>query len=152
MALIHARNQHRHLKTLIVLVLSMTGGTIFLYWVGRLTPVTPLRAKASPAWNQIIVRPADPAHEDGFFHLKVDEKGRLVQSPAWLTQQPAEGGEGVIQLLVTSAAADDRITPLQTKTLAQTITSLRRDYRIPADRVHIRRSRHVAGLTDRLGS
>ena len=142
-----ARHQFRHYKTLIVLVVAMTGSTIFLYWLGRLAPVTPLRAKTPAAWNQIVVRAVAPRADEGFYHFKIDQEGRVSESAAWDRQRYAQNSEGAIHLLVACAASDSRLTPTQSKALTRTIDGLRRTYGIAADRIRIAQPSQLASLT-----
>jgi hypothetical protein len=140
------RHQHRHFKTLIVLVLAMTGSTLLLYWVAKLTPVIPLRATSSAGWSQILVRAATPTTTDGFYHVKVDAQGRVSTSSAWAARRSAEQSEGVIQVLVRSGSADGKVTPEQTRALAKVLDDLRRTYDIPANRVRVAQTPQLAGL------
>lgn len=150
MATVAARHQHRHLKTLILLVVSMTGGTIFLYWVGKLAPVTPLRAKTAAAWNQIVIRPVSPRADQGFYHLRIDQHGRVEESSAWAAQRHARDNEGAIHIVVACAKPDSRVTTAQSKALTKTISNLRKTYAIPAEKVRLLQSSQTAGLNDRL--
>lgn len=136
MAASKSRHQHRHYKTLIALVLSMTGGTFFLLWVGRLTPVTPLRGQVAAAqrWNEITVRAESDHNPRGFFHLRIDEAGQLFQSSAWKIGQPDPDHPEAIHVLLTSAAG---VTPAQTQTLSRTIADLRRQHGIASERVSV---------------
>jgi membrane protein implicated in regulation of membrane protease activity len=140
------RHQFRHFKTLIVLVLAMTGGTIFLYWVGRLAPVTPLRAKMPAAWSQIVVRAADSRADQGFFHLQIDEQGHVNESSAWAGQRYAANSEGTIHVVVSSSTADGKLTKVQTDALSRTLNGLRKNFGIPTDRIRTVQSPQVAGL------
>ena len=145
-----SRHQFRHFKTLIVLVLAMTGGTIFLYWVGRLAPVTPLRAKTPAAWSQILVRATDPQADQGFFHFRIDEQGHVDESNAWAGQRYAANSEGTIHLVVSCSAADGKLTTAQTNALTRTLTGLRKTFGIPTERIHTAQSPQVAGLGNAL--
>jgi hypothetical protein len=143
-----ARHQFRHYKTLIVLVVAMTGSTIFLYWLGRLAPVTPLRAKTPAAWNQIVVRAAGPRTDEGFYHFKIDRQGRVSESSAWSAQRSAQNGEGAIHVVIACVSADSKLTPTQTKALSRTIDGLRKTYGIASDRVRVAPAPQVASLAN----
>jgi hypothetical protein len=145
-----ARHQFRHFKTLIVLVVAMTGSTIFLYWLGRLAPVTPLRAKSPAAWNQIVVRAAGPRTEEGFYHFKIDEQGHVSESSAWGGQRYAQNSDGTIHLLVSCGTSDPKLTPTQSKALARAIAGLRKTYGIPTERIRIAQAAQVASLGDQI--
>lgn len=128
----------------------MTGGTLFLYWVGKLTPVTPLRAKSPAGWSQILVRAADPGTEDGFYHVKLDAGGGVSASSAWRVQRYAQQGDGVIHVLVRCPKPGARVTPEQTKVLTQLLSELRQTYDIPASRVRVTQPSQLAGLNNPL--
>lgn len=132
-----SRHQHRHYKTLIALVVSMTGGTFFLLWVGRLSPVTPLRGQvlATPRWTEIAVRAESDHNPRGFFHLRIDEAGRLFQSSAWKIGQPDPDHPESIHLLLTSA--EEGATAAQRQTLSRTIADLRQQHGIPSSGVSV---------------
>ncbi len=138
-----ARYQHRHLKTLIVLVVAMTGGTFFLFWIGKLAPVTPLRAKV---WNQIVVRSVGPTEDRGFFHFRVDQEGRLYQSNAWSNGRRAAPGEGAIYVLVSRASANPGISAAQTRAISVIVSDLTQRYHIPADHVIVDEPRRIADI------
>jgi hypothetical protein len=143
---IPARHQHRHFKTLIVLVLAMTGGTLFLFWLGKLSPATPLRATT---WNQILVRAHDSGTDRGFFHFRIDPQGQLYQSEAWQARQRASRGDGAIRIVVTRNSTEPRITQEQTMALSRLVADLSRRFRIASDRVHVDQTRRVASIPDR---
>ncbi len=136
MAASKSRHQHRHYKTLIALVLSMTGGTFFLLWVGRLSPVTPLLGQVASAqrWNDIAVRAEDDRNPRGFFHLRIDESGMLYQSSAWKNGQPDPDHPETIHVLLTSSGG---VTPAQTQTLSRTIADLCRRHGIASEHVSV---------------
>ncbi|MFQ5428837.1 MAG: hypothetical protein ACE5E1_00895 [Phycisphaerae bacterium] len=130
--------QHRHFKTLIVLVIAMTGGTFLLFWIARFAPITPLRASVAP-WDRIMVR-AEPARAPrGFFHYRIGPAGRLFQSQAWLEGLHERGSHGTIHILLTCEDRDLRVTPAQAKTLSSVLSKLRREYAIPTRRVAVER-------------
>ena len=130
-----ASHAHRHYKTLVALVLSMTGGTIFLFWLGNITPVTPLRGKAqsNTVWNRITVRTDTTA--SGFFHFRIDENGSLFQTQAWKIGQHSPRNPGSIEILLTSQDLARPIAAAQREALSRTLSDLRRQYQIAADRV-----------------
>ncbi|MBN2560968.1 MAG: N-acetylmuramoyl-L-alanine amidase [Phycisphaerae bacterium] len=142
-----ARHQHRHYKTLIVLVLSMTSGTFLLFWVGKLSPVTPLTslrgrtsapvAPAAKVWNEIAVRTQDADRPRGFFHYRIAETGRLFQSSAWKQATHDPHSAGTIQILITCKSPDVRLTTAQTRTLTRLIGDLRATHGIPKDHVRV---------------
>ncbi len=138
MAASTSRHQHRHYKTLIALVVSMTGGTFFLLWVGRLSPVTPLRGKvpAPQRWSEIAVRAENDHNPRGFFHLRIDEAGQLYQSSAWKIGRPDPDHPETILVLLTSTD-DAGVTQVQTQTLSRTLADLRRQHGIPSERVSV---------------
>lgn len=138
MAASKSRHQHRHYKTLIALVVSMTGGTFFLLWVGRLSPVTPLRGQVltTPRWSEIAVRAESNRNPRGFFHLRIDESGQLFQSSAWKIGQPDPDRPETIHLLLTSASGDG-VTDAQRQTLSRTIADLRQQHGIPSSRIGV---------------
>lgn len=135
-----SRHQHRHYKTLILLVLSMTGGTFLLLWLAQFSPVTPLRGRtAGPAdWRQIEVRAEAAANAGGFYHLRIDASGRLYRSDAWKYQQAHPDNPGVIALLLSSTHSTGRPTPQQQQTLSRLLADLGNQYRIDAKQVSVR--------------
>ena len=137
MAAAKSRHQHRHYKTLIALVVSMTGGTFFLLWVGRLSPVTPLRGQviSAPRWSGITVRTESDRNPRGFFHLRIDESGQLFQSSAWKIGQPDPDHPSAIHVLLTSEGAG--VTAAQTQTLSRTIADLRLQHGIASNDVSV---------------
>jgi hypothetical protein len=138
MAASAARHRHRHYKTLIALVLSMTGGTLFLLWVGRLSPVIPLRGQvpAPQRWSEITVRAENDHNPRGFFHLRIDEAGQLYQSSAWKIGQPDPDHPETILVLLTSVDGAG-ISTAQTQTLSRTLADLRREHGISPDHVSV---------------
>jgi hypothetical protein len=142
-----ARHQHRHFKTLIVLVLSMTGGTMFLFWVGGLAPVTPLRGKTVAAvdnrdadnWSRISVRAQRSDQPLGFHHFRIDQQGRISEDPAWQTGQQDSRTPGTVHVVLSCDSTPDRVRPIQTKVLSRLIADLRAQYHIPKDQVRIDR-------------
>lgn len=141
MAVSTARHQHRHFKTLILLVLSMTGGTFLLFWIGGLAPVTPLRGERPTAkvWTRMAVRAEDARRSPGFFHFRIDGDGRRFQSNDWKAGREDTRNPGTIEVLVSSDLPQARLTPVQTKALARLIADLRGEFGIPKDRVRVGR-------------
>lgn len=136
-----APHPHRHFKTLIVLVLSMTGATFFLFWLANLSPVTPLRARPMQSlnWDSISVRAERPGDTRGFFHFRIDEDGKLYQTSAWKAGQPSANLPGAIHILLSSDSGSDRPTVAQASSLSRTISELRRRYGIGESQVHVDR-------------
>jgi len=137
MAVASNRSQHRHYKTLIVLIVAMTGGTLFLYKIGQLAPVTPLRSStaAVESWRQIGIRIQSPTEVPGFYHWRVDERGNLYRSSAWRQGQQDPLAPGVIQILLTTSAADRRVVEPQTSSLAHLLADLRGRYGIAENQI-----------------
>lgn len=140
-------DKNRHYKTLILLVICMTVGAFFLFWLGQVTPVTPLRGKAKSAasWKQIMVRTASLADsgDKGFFHLRIDENGRLYQTNAWKAGAADPRRQGTIQVLLTVARPNESINAAQEKTLVHLISDLRREHNISVDKVLLDKSESV---------
>ena len=132
-------HQHRHFKTLIVLVLAMTSGTVLLFWVAQIAPITPLRGKtaATAAWTQIAVRaqPAEVSH--GFYHYRIDATGRLFQSRAWLEGRHDRSTPGAVHVLLTCPDRSLRVSAAQGETLSRIIAELRGKHTIPEARVSV---------------
>jgi len=139
-------HQHRHFKTLIVLVLSMTIGTILLFWVAQIAPITPLRGKTAAAvtWTRVVVRaqPAETSH--GFYHYRIDESGRLFQSHAWLEGRHDRNSPGAIYVLLTCPDLRLRVSPSQAETLSRIISELRDKHAIGEERVSVEAAQGVA--------
>ncbi|RIK64257.1 MAG: hypothetical protein DCC65_14670 [Planctomycetota bacterium] len=134
------RHQHRHYKTLILLVLSMTGGTFLLLWLAQFSPVTPLRGRSAGAtdWREIEVRAESTAAAAGFYHLRIDANGRLFRSDAWKYQQAHPEQPGVIAVLLSSTHSNGRPTPAQQQTLSRVLAELGQRYSIDAQEVSVR--------------
>ncbi len=136
-----SRSQHRHYKTLILLVLSMTCGTFFLYWLAQLSPVTPLAA--TRLWNRIAVRAEPTSTPDGFYHLRIDDAGRLFQSDAWRDRRAHPGSPRTIHVLLT-ASLDGGATEAQARVLSHTLADLGQEFGITNDQVQVARSASFA--------
>ena len=136
-----ASHSHRHFKTLIVLVFSMTGATFSLFWLANLSPVTPLRARPIQTlnWHSISVHAEKPGDARGFFHFRIDEAGKLYQTSAWKAGQPSANLPGAIHILLSADNGLAKPTTAQTASLSRTISELRRRYSIGESRVHVDR-------------
>lgn len=146
MAADSTRHQNRHYKTLILLVLSMTGGTFLLLWLAQFSPVTPLRGRtAGPGtWTEIAVRAESSANAAGFYHLRIDGEGRLFRSDAWRYQSAHPDDPSMIHILLSATRADGRPLPAQQQTLSRVLAQLGRDYKIPSERVVVRPGSTIA--------
>ncbi|HWL95199.1 MAG TPA: hypothetical protein VNT79_16890, partial [Phycisphaerae bacterium] len=140
------RNQYRHYRTLIVLVLAMTVGTSMLFWLARFSPITPLRSTASTtrAWTQISVRAESSGARAGFFHYRIDETGRLFESYAWQAGQSERSAPKTVQILLTCSAPEAPVNADQAKTLAHVISSLQKRFEIAGDRIFVEAAKGVA--------
>jgi len=146
-----ALHKHRHLKTLILLVISMTVGAFFLFWLGQMTPVTPLRGKSKVAasWNQISVRTSSAqAVDTGFFHLRIDEFGRLFQTNAWRAHTADPRKVGTIQVVLSLADTNAGISKTQERALARLIKDLRREFAISAEEIRLDRGPALVSTFD----
>lgn len=133
------RHQNRHFKTLILLVLSMTGGTFFLLWLGQLSPVTPLRSRTAADWNQIAVRTDSADTPQGFYHLRIDVNGQVFQSDAWKEGRAQAGRPGIINLVLSTSEPGAAATRVQAQTLQRTLADLTRRFGIAQDRIVVLR-------------
>ncbi len=142
MAAATVRHQHRHYKTLIVLVLAMTGGTFLLFWVGKLAPVIPLRGNTPVAqsWDRISVRAESADVAAGFYHLRIDGSGWLYQSSAWNAGRHDRNAPGTIQLVLTSDLPGGKITTAQSQALSHVIADLCKQYRIQPGQIAVSQS------------
>src|SRR5262245_59066651 len=143
-------HKHRHYKTLILLVLSMTVGAFFLFWLGQMAPVTPLRGKAAttPNWSRIAVRTASVGQPElGFFHYRIDESGQLYQTAAWKHRMQNPTPQGAIEVLLTVTEPQGGISSAQEKALSRLLSTLRRKYSIPADQVRLSASQSLASAS-----
>lgn len=133
------QHQHRHYKTLIVLVLAMTGGMLFLFWVAELAPVTPLRSQlpAAAPWDRILVKAQDLSSPKGFCHFYIDEQGQPFKSRAWEDKREEPGNDGAIVVIVGCESSDGRLTNPQATALSRVIADLRAQHRIRGDRVEV---------------
>lgn len=132
------KQQHRHYKTLIVLVASMTVGTFMLYSLAQISPkVTPLHSRTPGHWNRISIRALTTEAQRGFFHFRIDTDGRLFQSRAWDTGQFDRGTPGTVHVLLTCKRNDLRVSSNQAETLSRIISQLRRELSIEAENVTV---------------
>ncbi len=132
-------HHNRHFKTLIALVLAMTGGTLLLFWLGHLSPVTPLRSQAAmpSVWTDITVRAQQTVSPRGFFHYRIDEAGRVFQSYAWKVGQHEKGVPGAVQILLTCPDRNVQLSPSQVAALSHILSDLRSQFAIPTENVHV---------------
>lgn len=138
------RHQHRHFKTLILLVITMTVGTFFLFWADKLSPGQNrqiLRALAAPRWTGISVRAVNPGTDAGFCHFRIDEAGRLYQTRAWREEREDPRSAGTIRVVLTRPGVNSAATPAQAGTLRQVIHELRGKYSIAENRIRSVRDR-----------
>ncbi len=151
MAVAAIRHKHRHFKTLIVLVLAMTGGAFLLFWVAQFSPVTPLRGEtgAHGLWNQIAVRAQSERSPRGFFHYRIDLSGRLFESSAWKNRRFNRATPGVVHILLTCPEGDPRVSPAQARTLKHIVSRLRTEYRIAEDDIHVAPAGHQSDAPGR---
>jgi hypothetical protein len=140
------RHQYRHYRTLIVLVLAMTAAAMLLFWLGRFSPVTPLRSTVASTkhWTQISVRAENSQSDRGFFHYRIDEAGKLFQSYAWKAGQYERSTPKTVHILLCCDEPDAKVSDSQTKTLIRLISQVRTDFDIPADRVFVEASKGIA--------
>ncbi len=133
------QHQHRHYKTLIILVLAMTGGMLFLFWVAEMAPVTPLRSQvpATEPWDRILVKAQDLSSPKGFCHIYIDEQGQPFKSRAWEERREQPGNDGAIVVVVGCESAEGRLTNSQAKALSRIIADLRARHRIRGDHVEV---------------
>lgn len=144
------RNQYRHYRTLIVLVLAMTAGAMLLFWLGRFSPVTPLRSTvaSNKQWTQISVRAENNRSDRGFFHYRIDESGKLYQSYAWKAGQYERSTPKTVHVLLSCSDPDAKVTNQQAKTLIGLISTIRSNFDIAADRVFVEASKGMADRGD----
>lgn len=144
-------NKNRHFKTLILLVVSMTFGAFFLFWLGQMTPVTPLsaRAKSAATFKDIAVRTGMAESRDkSFFHLRIDEEGRLFQTTAWKAKAHDPRRLGTIQIVLTVSEQDEGITTAQEKCLAKLLSDLRNEFAIANSNIRLDRTPTLASHED----
>lgn len=145
-------HKHRHYKTLILLVVSMTLGAFFLFWLGQMAPVTPLRGKAAaaPNWSRITVRTAAKQGDFGFFHYRIDEAGHLFQTAAWKNSMQNPRQQGAIEIVVNVPASDAGISRGQEKALGRLVSDLRRKFAISADQIRLSPNQALVSAADRV--
>jgi len=138
MSVVPLAHKHRHYKTLVLLVLSMTFGTIFLFWIGNLSPVTPLRGThVASVWTDIAVRPVSPEQARGLYHLRIDEQGRVFRMQDWDSAWQARRSNGTIQIVLNVPGADRTISTAQRRALARLLADLSRRFQISDQRVSL---------------
>jgi hypothetical protein len=113
-----------------------------LFWIDYLAPTHRPRSllgmtAVSGAWNSVAVRTQDARDEAGFFHFRIDEAGQLYQSNHWKSGFQHPASEGVIHVVVSVSDPAAPINASQNSVLAQVITQLCRDHRIPQERVQV---------------
>ena len=84
------------------------------------------------------MRAVDAHDSRGFFHLRIDEAGRLLQSSPWKAGRDEPQTPGTIHVLISCNSPEGRLTSIQTKTLTDLLTELRAKHGIPADRVRVK--------------
>ena len=144
-------HKHRHYKTLILLVVCMTAGAFFLFWLGQMAPVTPLRGKLGtpPNWNRIAVRTAPLGRDEpGFFHYRIDESGQLYQTSAWKNNMQDPRQQGAIEIVLTVNESDAGISRAQEKSLTRLLSNLRRKFAISADQVRLSPNQALASARE----
>ncbi|MFQ5425439.1 MAG: N-acetylmuramoyl-L-alanine amidase [Phycisphaerae bacterium] len=129
-----ARHQNRHFKTLILLVIAMTVGTFFLFWVDRLTPLT---ARTATPWREIAIRSAGVSGGWGFYHIRIDEAGDLYETNAWQTGPRDPRANGTIHVVLTRRDPRRTAPHAQAVALARVLEQLRGKYRIPQRQVRV---------------
>ena len=134
MAATATRHQHRHFKTLILLVIAMTVGTFFLFWVDRLTPLT---ARTATPWREIAIRSAGVSGDWGFYHIRIDESGDLYETNAWQTGPRDPRAGGTIHVVLTRQDPRRTAPHAQAAALARVLEQLRGKYRIPQRHVRV---------------
>ena len=140
MAAAPCKHKHRHLKTLILLVVSMTGGAFLLFWVDQNTPTHRPRTLRglvpSSGWTDVAVRTVPAAGEHGFFHFRIASDGQWYQSSAWTQGQRDPKAQSTIHVVLTKPAGASRVSDAQQSALRKLVEQLRRQYQIAPD--HIR--------------
>jgi len=134
-----------------MLVLAMTGGTMSLFWLAQVSPVTPLSGRtASPsAWNAIAIRTASSDDPRGFYHFRIDESGRVFQSGAWQGFRSHPDTPGAIHILVTTNRPGQIVSPAQAATLSRTLSDLQSRLSIPDARIVVADDAPATGETER---
>ncbi len=137
MAQKRTNKQHRHYKTLIVLVFSMTAGTFFLYGLAMISPAAiPLQSRSAYHWNRIVIRATTADAPRGFFHFRIDDEGRIFESRAWDAGRPiAPSDPSTIHVLLTCEHGDLQVSPVQYDKLTLFISRLRKKYSIVSENV-----------------
>ena len=139
MAAATCKHKHRHFKTLILLVVSMTGGAFLLFWVDQNTPTHRPRTLRglvpSSGWTDVAVRTVPAAGEHGFFHFRIAADGQSYQSSAWTQGRRDPASESTIHVVLTKADGANRVSDAQQSALRALVEQLRRRYQISPDHV-----------------
>src|SRR5262245_45638176 len=134
MAAATCKHKHRHFKTLILLVVSMTGGAFLLFWVDQNTPTHRPRTLRglvpSSGWTDVAVRTAPATGEHGFSHFRIAADGQWYQSSAWRRGQRAPTGESTIHVVLTKASGANQVSAAQQSALRLLVEQLRKQYQI----------------------
>lgn len=135
------QHQHRHFKTLILLVISMTVGTFFLFWVDKVTPahrrqtLQSLSAGSVGSWRDIAIRQSASQIQAGFFHFRIDESGRLYRrTKIWDAGPRDPRANGTIQIVLTRGPSGPA-SSAQQLTLRRLLDDLGRRHNIPVSRI-----------------
>lgn len=137
-----ARNQNRHFKTLILLVVSMTLSTSILFWVDQLAParspsaLRSLTPKARP-WRTVAIRQQSEDRPAGFFHVRIDARGRCFQTSAWKYAQPAPDGSDTLHVVLSGVRPGGACTPMQSQSLRKLLGQLHQDFALGSDAVRL---------------
>jgi len=139
MAAAPCKHKHRHFKTLILLVVSMTSGAFLLFWVDQHTPThrpRTLRGMVpNSGWTDVAVRTVSAADAHGFFHFRIAADGQWYQSSAWTQGRRDPKAESTIHVVLTKAAGASRVSDAQQSALRLLVEQLRRQYQIAPDHV-----------------
>lgn len=139
MAAAPCKHKHRHFKTLILLVVSMTGGAFLLFWVDKNTPTHRPRTLrgmvANHAWTDVAVRAVGAGEDHGFFHFRIAPDGQWYQSNAWTERRRDPKAESTIHVVLSRPVGSSRVSDAQQSALRQLVEQLRREYKISLDHV-----------------
>ncbi len=139
MAAATCKHKHRHFKTLILLVVSMTGGAFLLFWVDQNTPTHRPRTLRglvpTTGWTDVAVRTVSAAENHGFFHFRIASDGQWYQSNAWAQGRRDEKSTSTIHVVLTKPGDTGRVSTAQQSALRQLVDQLRRQYQIAPDHI-----------------
>lgn len=138
MAAASCKHKNRHFKTLILLVVSMTGGAFLLFWVDQNTPThrpRTLRGLVPSGWTDVAVRTVPAAGDHGFFHFRIASDGQWYQSSAWTQGRRDPNAASTIHVVLTKPGDNGRVNEVQQTALRQLVDQLRRQYHIAPDHV-----------------